>query len=283
MQLENVSKRNLKIKMAVQGESATGKTISALMIAYGLVHDWQKIAIIDAERGASMYAHLGNYKIVPLKAPFSPEQLIAAIDLCQQHQIEVIIIDSLSLFWSGSGGILDIHAAMKGKNSYTDWLKVMPRYNASVEKILQAEVHIIATIRTKPHYELTEHNGKQIPVKNGFKAICHHAMPYEFSLLLTLNQQYHAVAVKDRTGIIKNKAPFIPNEQIGQALIRWCQQDSIEELQKQIKAAQNEQELLALYNSYPAFQEPLRAEFARRQQELSLILKTTQNGTLNTN
>jgi hypothetical protein len=55
--------------------------------------------------------------------------------------MEVIIIDSISHEWEGSGGILDIHGNMPG-NSFTNWAKMTPRHNAFVQKILESPCHI---------------------------------------------------------------------------------------------------------------------------------------------
>ena len=43
------SKKQAKIKLALQGCAGSGKTYSALLLAYGLCNDWTKIAIIDSE------------------------------------------------------------------------------------------------------------------------------------------------------------------------------------------------------------------------------------------
>ena len=40
------SKKQAKIKLALQGCAGSGKTYSALLLAYGLTNDWTKIAII---------------------------------------------------------------------------------------------------------------------------------------------------------------------------------------------------------------------------------------------
>lgn len=52
MQLRVSSKKQAKIKLALQGCSGAGKTYSALLLAYGLCGDWTKIAIIDSENGS---------------------------------------------------------------------------------------------------------------------------------------------------------------------------------------------------------------------------------------
>ena len=55
MQLRVSSKKQAKIKLALQGCAGSGKTYSALLLAYGLCGDWSKIAIIDSENGSADY------------------------------------------------------------------------------------------------------------------------------------------------------------------------------------------------------------------------------------
>ena len=91
------SKKQAKIKLALQGCAGSGKTYSALLLAYGLTNDWTKIAIIDSENGsADLYASLGNYNVLPLQDNFTPETYIEAIKICEDAKMEVIIIDSIS-------------------------------------------------------------------------------------------------------------------------------------------------------------------------------------------
>jgi hypothetical protein len=138
MELRNAERRQAKIKMGLQAPSGAGKTYSALLLAYGLINDWSHIAIVDTENhSADLYAHLGNYQVLALEQPFSPERYIQAIEVCEKAGMEAIIIDSISHEWEGVGGILDIHGAMMG-NSFTNWAKVTPRHNGFVQKILQS-------------------------------------------------------------------------------------------------------------------------------------------------
>ena len=56
----------------------------------------RKIAVIDTENPYfDLYAHLGNYQVLHVDAHFSPEHYIEAIKICEEADIEVIIIDRL--------------------------------------------------------------------------------------------------------------------------------------------------------------------------------------------
>ena len=187
MELKQSERKNSKIKLGLQGSSGSGKTYSALLVAYGITNDWNKIAIIDTENGsANLYAHLGDYKVLSLDVPFSPERYIEAIAMCEKSGIEVIIIDSISHCWEN---LLASHAAMLG-NSFVNWNKITPRYNSFIQKILQSNCHVICTMRTKQDYNLIEKNGKMTPEKAGTKVIMREGINYEFTVVSTTQNIY---------------------------------------------------------------------------------------------
>ena len=222
MQLIKSERKQAVIKLALQGPSGSGKTYSSLLLAYGLVGDWNKIAVIDTENFSShLYSNLGAYSVLSLSEPFSPERYIEAIETCEKAEMKVIIIDSISQEWEGSGGIIESHGSMAG-NSFTNWNKITPRHNAFVQKILQSSSHIIATIRSKQDYVLTDKNGKMVPEKVGLKAITRDGMDYEFTLVLELDIKHQVTVSKDRTGLFTNPLPFLISEQTGIKIKNWC-------------------------------------------------------------
>src|SRR5688572_9000748 len=123
MEIRNAIRKKAKIKMALQGASGTGKTYSALLLAFGLAGDWESITLIDTENNsADLYAHLGCFKVISLDQPYTPERYLEALELADMSGAKVVVIDSLSHEWEGSGGIIDTHSAMPG-NSFTNWAK----------------------------------------------------------------------------------------------------------------------------------------------------------------
>jgi len=116
MNLRQAQRKQAKIKLALQGVSGCGKTYSSLLLASGMT-DWSKIAVIDTENhSADLYAHLGQYNVLQLSKPFTPERYCTAIQTCEEAGMEVIIIDSISHEWDGSGGILNLHSAIRAIN-----------------------------------------------------------------------------------------------------------------------------------------------------------------------
>ena len=219
MELRTSTRSKTKIKLAIQGVSGSGKTLSSLLMAYGIANDWSKIAVIDTENGsADLYCHLGSYKVLSLSAPYTPESYIQAITICEQAGVEVIIIDSISHVWEF---LLKCHAAMVG-NSFVNWGKITPRYDAFIQKMLQSSCHIICTMRAKQGYVLNERNGKAIPEKIGLRAIAREGTDYEFTVVLNIDQNHLAKATKDRTGLFNQQAAFTPNAEVGVKFLNWC-------------------------------------------------------------
>lgn len=269
MNLQQAQRQQAKIKMGLQGPSGSGKTYSALLIAYGLIGNWQKIAVIDSENNSShLYAHLGPYNVLGISQPFAPEKYIEAIELCEHAGIQAIIIDSISHEWDGNGGILDIHGSMMG-NSFTNWNKVTPRHNEFVQKILQSPAHIIATIRSKQDYILSERNGKMVPEKVGLKGVTRDGMDYEFTIVLDLDIKHNCTASKDRTNLFADKPSFIANPSTGERIKNWCQVSiSQNEVADLILGVTQIEDLQTLYRKYPEYQQPLYDQFQKRKVQL---------------
>lgn len=222
MELRKTNRSKAKIRLALQGPSGSGKTYSSLLIAHGLCSDWSKIAVIDTEnKSADLYSHLGDYNVITLSAPFSPERYTEAIQTCENAEMEVIIIDSLSHEWEGDGGILETHSQMIG-NSFTNWSKITPRHNALVQRILSSTSHIIATVRSKQEYVLAEKNGKQVPEKVGMKGIQRDGLEYDFTVVFELDIANNATCTKDRTQQFSKNIPYSLNENIGERIREWC-------------------------------------------------------------
>ena len=224
MQITTSNRSQSKIKLGIQGPSGSGKTYSALQIAKGLAEEWSQIVVIDTEHhAANLYAHFGDYQVLPLAAPFTPERYMEAISLCEASGFKVIILDSISHEWNGSGGILEIHGKMLG-NSFTNWAKVSPRHNSFIERILQANCHVICTIRSKQAYVLNLVGGKHVPEKVGLKGITREGFDYELTTLFELDMEHKARVTKDRTGLFLQPSEYTLSPRTGQRIKAWCEQ-----------------------------------------------------------
>jgi hypothetical protein len=254
MELKQSNRNQARIRIALQGVSGSGKSYSSLLLAYGICQDWRRIAVIDTEhQSAHLYSHLGEYNVLNLTAPYTTERYIEAIDVCEKAGMDVIIVDSLSANWEGTGGILDYHANMAG-NSFTNWSKLTPKLNTLVQKILTSSCHIISTIRSKQDYVITEKNGKQVPENVGMKGIIRDGTDYEYTIVMELDIYNNATCTKDRTQLFNSRIPFKIDESTGKKIMQWCKDGegyNDDELLKMIDDCKTFEELNNLHKNQP--------------------------------
>mgnify|MGYP001612432104 CR=1 FL=1 len=151
-QFHKAERKKGKLRLAIAGPAGSGKTYSALLIAFGL---GGRVAMIDTERGSGeLYDHLGEYDVSSIVAPFEPRKYIETIRGAEELGYETIIIDSLTHAWAGQGGLLDTHGSIADRtgNSWSAWRQVTPKHNELVDTMLQSRCHVIATMRSKMEY-----------------------------------------------------------------------------------------------------------------------------------
>jgi len=219
------------MRLNLSAPSGAGKTYSALLMAHGLVGDWEKVAVIDTENGsASLYSHLGAFNVLDLQPPFTPERYIEAIDMAVEAGMECIIIDSSSHEWSGPGGCLELNeklaqAKYKG-NTWSAWNETTPRHDRFIAHVLQARAHVITCTRSKMESVLEGNKVKKV----GLKDIQREGWEYELTVSLTIDRDTHmATASKDRTGMFYNADPFLITAETGKKIKQWCEEGVEEE------------------------------------------------------
>ena len=234
IQKRKAQRRQVKPKVGLSGSSGSGKTYSSLRMAYGYTGDWSKICLIDTEGGrGELYAdttirgiYIGEYDYIRLEPPFTPARYIEAIKAAEADpNIEVIIVDSMTHAWSGTGGMLDMKDAFAKsakENDFTAWRKITPEHNKLVETVLRSRCAVFATVRTKTEYVIEDVDGKKKPRKIGTAPVFRDGLEYEFTVFMDMSQEHFADATKDNTGIFEG-APFIPSEEHGQRLLEWLQ------------------------------------------------------------
>jgi hypothetical protein len=198
--------------------------MSALKVAKGI---GGPVCLIDTERGSGdLYANLYDYSVISLDPPFKPDLLIDAIHAAEKANFSVIIIDSLSHFWSDEGGILDQADKMQnsGKNRFTLWADLTPQHRRLVNALLNSPRHIIGTMRSKQEYAMeTDDKGKASVKKLGLAPVQREGMEYEFTVFFDVSQDHYAKATKDRTNMFKDEV-FIMDEQTGARLSKWLEE-----------------------------------------------------------
>lgn len=226
MQIRKAERRKAKLRLGIAAPSGAGKTYSALLMAFGL---GGKIGLIDTEHGSGdLYAHLGEYDVISIEAPYTVAKYVQAIHAFEEVGYSTIIIDSLSHAWAGDGGLLDKQGKMadRGTNSFAAWRTITPEHNNLVDTMLRSPAHIIATMRAKQEYVLeTNDRGKQQPKKVGMAPVQREGMEYEFTVMLDVDMNHIASASKDRTSLFDGRF-FKIGKETGEELLQWLETGS---------------------------------------------------------
>ena len=284
MEIKKASQKAKKLRIGLSGASGFGKSFSALKMASGMTNDWEKICVIDSEcSSSSLYSNIGSFNTIDINAPFTPEKFCQAIKLAEDSKMEVIIIDSISMEWNGSGGCLDIHEQLGGR--FQDWGPVKKRHQAFIDAILQSSCHIITTVRRKLEYSLDkDSNGRTKVFKLGTKEITQEGFEYEMDVNFELiNENHLAKATKDRLNLFMNRPEFVINSSTGKKLINYINNISNtitkSEMQQKIVECVTIQELSDLYKNNLDLAKSMEQEFINKKNLLNnLISNVSTNG-----
>jgi hypothetical protein len=236
---------NTKVRILLTGSTNTGKTLTSLKLARGLIEapngllDWSKIGLVDTERKRSLFYadstkfDVGEFLVSPLDPPYSVERYKACIKELLEAGCEVIIIDSLSHAWAGTGGILEVTtdiANRANKNSYNAWGGSdggTAKQNELIDYIMSLPVHVICTTRSKMDYvmEKDDSSGKTTIRKVGLKPVQRGDLEYEFDLTLQMENDHSATIIKNTLDFLTEDSPLllapIKAEELGNHLMSY--------------------------------------------------------------
>lgn len=239
LQFKKAKRSQAKLRIALSSISGGGKTVGALLIAYGLVKAehpswsddeiWGSICIIDTENASgSLYVgsqmgttKIGQYNSIDLEPPYMPEKYSEAIRLAEENGQECIIIDSMSHSWQYE---LDKHTALvnKGQNSFTAWALPKKEIKGMMDSLLQSKAHIISCFRVKDAYVTGQNDrGKTTVTHVGLDLVFQDQAEFEYTTHFSIDQSHVASAEKDRTGMFKSMEVITP--QFGKMFAEWLQ------------------------------------------------------------
>lgn len=219
-------KRESKLRMAIAGPSGSGKTYTALAVASALANG-KPVAMVDTEHGsASKYADLFQFDVLEMHPPYHPDRFIEAINEAAKAGYGVVILDSLTHAWSGTGGLLEvvdqIAARMRSQNSFAAWKDATPIQNRLVEAIVAAPLHVIATMRSKQEYVVQQdERGKQAPRKVGMAPQQREGFEYEFDVFGEMDIDNTMIVTKSRCPALSGAVIKKPGADVAATLTTW--------------------------------------------------------------
>lgn len=277
------------LKVLSYGPTYSGKTLSSLYLAVGLVmkirncteaEAYKHIVLIDTEFGrGALYNKIGLYNYLKIDPPYYTEKLVDLIEqLNSMEQVDVIIADSLTHFWVKEGGILDQKAAKDklGGNSYTNWQDFTAKFNKMVDTILASPKHIFATARAKTDTALvTGENGKATPKSYGLKPELRDNVEYDFDIVFNIDKQTHNLIVDK--GVPGLKPLYeIATPEIGQQIYGLFNADAVVAQRTKKDIAEDLRSIAKTNNMIPFVQLELRGRKLEDLEQTELLaLETT--------
>lgn len=231
MERRKAKRRAVPAVISLEAPSSCGKTYGALVLAAGMVGKNGKIGLIDTERGrGEMYTDdpdimaliPDGYDYLEITEPFTPEKYIDAVRIFDD--CDIVIIDSGSHEWEGSGGCQEIAETNKlGGNP--NWALAKMRHKKFMNLVTQSRQNLIICLRaaekSKPY---KDDKGKTKWVEMGVTPICEKNFPFEMTIRIQLDEDYKPTCRKgprEVKGPINDVKLLTPD--IGRKIVAWVQ------------------------------------------------------------
>ena len=249
--LQPATRKAVAPKVILAGPSGSGKSLSALLLAAGMIDvrtdaDWADIVVADADNLSSTYyvdtaftvgdgvnepvecVTIGRFTLIDFKPPYHPDRWIKLINEVVEAKKKILILDNFSAEWEGDGGVLDWTRRLGGRAS--DWSITDPAHNRVLDAIRKAPIPIIATLREKQAIEIMKvpdgRGGEKTEVRKlGMKPKQREGIEYEFDLQMSIAHDTHTASVgtgKDRTGLFSTRIPSVITPETGRTLANWA-------------------------------------------------------------
>lgn len=223
--IEKAVRRGNKARVALAAPAGGGKTYTALILATELAEGGD-ILVIDTERGsASLYADQFDFQTLKWEPPYNPTELGQVIGEVSS-KFAVVVVDSLSHFWMGEGGTLDMVDAASERakgNKFAGWKTGTPAQNDMVDAMLRSPAHVIVTMRSKMEYvQEKDERGKVTIRRVGMAPVQRDGIEYEFTVTADLDIEHRLMVAKTRCTILADKV-YRPGHagEMGKALHEW--------------------------------------------------------------
>lgn len=185
-EIRKAQRQGARLLIQLSGVSGSGKTYTALQLAYGLAgKNADKVVLIDTEnRRGSLYANAlpQPFNIIDFYAPFSPARYIQAIEAACNAGAEVIVIDSVTHEWESEGGCEWI----ANQTRFPDWKRAKAEHKRFMTYMLQSPAHIIACTRARDKVDFSDPKN---PRPLGIQPIQEKNFSYEATVSLMMHDQ----------------------------------------------------------------------------------------------
>jgi AAA domain len=197
----------IPIKLCMGGNAGSGKTLSSLLLARGIVDTIEdpKIFLIDTEQKSSnLYANATEYGInfkffYYNLDKYSVKDYTEACNAAVEEGANILIIDGISPAWAGEGGILDKKdkeekVGASDRKGIFNWPKYNVIHDNFFKMIRNLPIHVICTVQGKTLYDLT--NGVKKSQIMGYRQ--REDVDFKFDAFITIEKET-SEAIVDKT------------------------------------------------------------------------------------
>lgn len=230
MQIRKAVKGKQKLRVGLIGPTGSGKTMTALKLAQGLVAGTDlRVGAIDTERESmELYADMFDFDVIPLTESHDPRQYTEALEaFAAAGNYGAVVIDSASHAWMGKDGIqeqLDKYAKKNRGDSFGGWREMTPVHNRFVDAMLACPFHLIVTLRAKMEYvRETDDKGKTLIRKVGMAPVQRDGMEYEFTVVCDIDTDHNLIVSKTRCHAVDGMVINKPDAKFATILREWIE------------------------------------------------------------
>lgn len=198
-------------RIGLTGPEGSGKTLTALKIARGIVGPKGRIAVIDTEnRSSRKFRAYERFAVQPLDNNFAPAKYVEFIHDAEKEGFDALIIDSLTHAWNAPGGVLDMVDSITGgnkKKNLNAWAKASPEHNRLVQALIHSKLNLLCTLRVKTAMEEVElPDGSRKFKKVGLMPVQRDGMMYEFDIVVDFDVDDHSM------NVVKSRIPQLDKQ-----------------------------------------------------------------------
>lgn len=266
-EVKKAKRQRRPLKIGLEGLSGSGKTFTALRLAFAMRRAGigKRIVIADSENeSAELYDGIEadgerwEYEVCPIPPEKqNPVGYMEAYEYLVGQGFDIIIVDSMTHAWKGALSRVDeIAQRNKGDKFGAGWRAVSPEQEKMMRVMTDPRAHLITTTRVKGEYERVEGaSGKDKVKKVGMKADQRDGLEYEYDCVVRLDPEEHLAVVDKVRGctLMDGKAGKCPGPDFWQPLFDWwLSAESAEDAARAMfKAAKTLDELGTAWKALP--------------------------------
>ncbi len=272
-----------KVVIGIAGQSGSGKTLTALYMARGMVDHAGQIGFLDTEnRRGSLYANEldAPFLIGDLFYPFSPARYLEAIKEFQAAGVKVLVIDSISHEWESGCAEIAEKPLLNGKKM-ADWKKAKAEHKKFMNVLLQADMDVICCIRAAEKMDFSNPNK---PESIGVQPLCEKNFMFEMTAsIMMFNEgtyQQHLKVPKDLKTVFGDGQGYL-GQGTGQAIRAWVNSG---ECDHELESWRNRMQLVtndgleALKLAWRSMPQEIQAKMQPHQSSLSASARAIDEG-----